>query len=153
MKLLLITVLIFAMASPYQCTGENEEGWVTEFEMEPIGYEAEDVAARKAIAEWNQFLAASDAVVDAACIKISIANDKLEDPQCKNKRKLRHAIIRANNNIDKLTTMLLSYKALEPRNYRLDNVTIRAIKSFKEEFSHHREKLEEALTEMTILMK
>lgn len=151
MKIFIITVLLFTMTSPYQCTGENEEGWTTESEMEPIGYEAEDVATRKAIADWNQFLAASAVVVDEACIKISEANDKLEDPQLKNKRKLRHAIIDANSRMDKLSLMLLRAKAIQPHDFKLDETTIKAIKSFKKEFNNHREKLDKSLTEMKAL--
>ncbi|RWW91760.1 hypothetical protein [Flavobacterium cerinum] len=151
MKVFIIAVLLFTMTSPYQCTEENEAGWATE--MEPIGYEAEDVATRKAIADWNQFITASDFAVDEACIKISKANDKLEDPQLKNKRKLRYAIIDANGRMDKLSNMLLSAKAIQPHNFKLDETTIKAIKSFKKEFNNHRKKLDKSLTEMMALTK
>lgn len=149
MKLFIIVGLM-VLTTAKGCVEENEEGWETE--TNTVGYDAEDLAVRTAIADWSQFVAESLSVVDDACVKIAQATDKVDNPGI-HRGRLRSAIIKAEGRVEKLSDMLLKAQKIKPHNYKFDDRTLDEIASFKEDFKFRREQLEEALNAMEILNK
>ena len=146
MKIFIIAGLLLIMASPYRCAEDNEE--INEEEMTGGSYEAQDVEARNAIANWEKFLVQSDLVVDDACVKISQATDKLENGPLKNKGRQKSAIIKAEAKMEKLSDMLLVARKIKTENYRFNEPALRDIECFKDEFKSKQEELNEALKKL-----
>jgi hypothetical protein len=92
MKLFIITGLLLLSVSR-GCVDDKDEDWETE--TGTIGYDAADAAVRATKVDWDQFLSESYAVVNAACVRISEANDRADDPGIRHKGRLRSAIIKA----------------------------------------------------------
>jgi len=150
MKLFIITGLLL-LSVTRGCVDDSEEDWETE--TNTVGYDAADVAVRSAITDWDQFLAESYSAVDDACIKISRATDKADDPGIKHQGKLKSAIIKAESRMDKLSDMLLKAKKIQEHNYHFNESTLAEIDLFKKEFKIHREKSDKALADMEQLYR
>jgi len=146
MKIFVMAGLLLFVVSPYKCADENEE--TTEKETVGGSYDAQDAEVRSAIADWEQFLVQSDSIVDAACIKISQATDKLENGQVHHKGRHKSAIIKAQAKMEKLSDMLMAAKKIRPENYKFDENELQHIEHFKKEFKSKREELNEALEEL-----
>jgi hypothetical protein len=146
MKTFIMAGLLLFLMSPYKCAEENEE--TTEIETNGGSYDAEDTEVRAAIADWEKYIVQSKAVVDDACIKISQATDRMEFSELKHKGKLRSAIIKASESMEKLSDMLLDARKIKPENYRFDEATLQNIEHFKHEFKGKQEEMEEALRQL-----
>ncbi|MNK66006.1 hypothetical protein D3C87_853190 [compost metagenome] len=146
MKIILILsiVLVFAARG---CQEENEEGWQNET-IDEVGYVAEDIKARQAIAEWQKFLTASDSAVFAARNQISRAVERIDDPRLQHKGKFKALIFTAETRIEDLSDKLLRADrfTIEEDNY--DEETLHKMKQFQQETMQKREKLNETLKEL-----
>jgi hypothetical protein len=146
MKTFIMAGLLLFLMSPYKCAEENEE--TTEIETNGGSYDAEDTEVRAAIADWEKYIVQSKAVVDDACIKISQATDRIEFSESKHKGKLRSAIIKASEKMEKLSDMLLYARKIKPENYSFDEATLQNIEHFKHEFKGKQGEMEEALRQL-----
>jgi len=146
MKTFIMAGLLLFLMSPYKCAEENEE--TTEIETNGGSYDAEDTEARTAITDWEKFLVQSEGIVNKACVKISQATDRMEFSESKHKGKLRSAIIKADERVEKLSDMLLDARKIKPENYRFNKATLHDIERFKQEFKSKEEEMEEALRQL-----
>lgn len=101
MKIVLIFSIALTLATR-GCEKENEAGWENE-NIDEVGYVAEDVKVRKAIAEWQLFLKKSNEAVFSASKEISRAADRLDNPDTKSRRKLKANIIHAQEDLERLS--------------------------------------------------
>lgn len=141
MKILMIGCLLVALTSR-TCAPENEEGWQNDT------YVAQDVAARKALADWKQFIKESDSAVMSAKIQISEANDRLDDAKVPHKLKFRYSIISADSNLEALSEKLLKAESYGGKDTVFDDETLQKMASFKADFKKQRDKLNTALLKL-----
>jgi hypothetical protein len=146
MKILIILSLALTLV-PRGCQEENEENWEDE-PLDEVGYVAEDIKVRKAIAEWHNFLKESDSAIYAAKVKISEAADCLEDPDIHQKFKLRGKIIKAEGQLEQLSEKLLRAQKFNRSDYEYDEDIIIAMKEFEESFRRKQQVLNETLKEL-----
>ena len=148
MKLFIITGLLLLFVSR-GCVEDEDRNT----DIDTVEYDAADVAVRTAITDWNEFLAASEIAVDDACVRISQAADKADDPETKHRWKLKSAIIKSEKRMDNLSSLLLSAKKIKQDNYHFDDGSLEDIESFKKEFKNRQIKCDEALADMELLYK
>ncbi|MEL1242694.1 hypothetical protein AAEO56_00355 [Flavobacterium sp. DGU11] len=148
MKFILFTALLLALA-PKACEDDTEEKTLYET-TEQSDYEELDYKIRNAAAEWKLFKKESESNIMTAKKKISKATDRLDDPNRKQKLKLRNAIINAEGQLEQVSEKLLRGERFEDKmdNYKVDASVIQRMESFMESYRKKEEKLNEAIAEM-----
>lgn len=148
MKILLIFSLFLATAATTRsCQEENEEGWEKET-IDEVGYVAEDMKVRKAIAEWGKFTKESYAAVSSAQSQISRAADRADDPHLQHKGKFKALVFKAETQLENLSDKLLRADRFDVEDFDYDEQTLQKMKQFQEETLKKREKLDETLKEL-----
>ncbi len=149
MKLVLIFSLAIALASR-GCENENEAGWENET-IDEVGYVAEDVKVRKAVAEWQEFLQQSDEAVFSASKQISRAVDRLDNPEIKSRGRLKSHIIKAQGQLEKLSDKLLKANKLTIREYDYNETVQKKMDEFESSINEDIGRLNETLKDLTLI--
>lgn len=147
MKITIAAAVLFALVSK-GCAPETDEE-TADPTTEQSEYVAKDYEMRNAVAQWEEFRRESDGDVFAARKRISKATDRL-DSGTHNKRRLRYAIITAEDLLGQVSDKLLQAKELDDKTskYELDELTLSDMEAFKESYRKKLEKLNSALEDM-----
>lgn len=147
MKLFIaLTALLIAVA-PTGCAKDEEEAEITN-SPDDTGYTAEDMRMRKAFIDWTAFCKKADSIVMDARIQISEASDCYDDSRTPHRGKLKSAIIKAESRLEKLSKKMLHRREFSEERFQADESILQEVETFKKDFQHKQEKLNESLIEL-----
>lgn len=144
MKITLLLAMLILSTAPQRCEKDTDEDIL----VDETGFTAEDVKMREAFKDWEAFRKNADKIVMDARIQISEANDCYNDPDTPNRGKLKAAIIRAEERLEKLSDKMLKGRKYTNGYLLWNDTTLKEIQAFKEDFTVLHRQLDEALKEL-----
>ena len=139
MKAILFFSILMLAAAPQRCADDTEE----EKKYDEVGYVAEDIAARRALEEWEEFIHEADSTVNNAHTIITDALQKLDDPATKNRLQLKMTIAKAESKLEQLDERLQRGKGFNTKSP--DYSSFDKMEKFKEHFIKEKESLDKDL--------
>ena len=147
MKLQIAVAVLLIAAAPQKCAKDEDETKLTTV-LEENGYKSYEVGMRSAYSDWLVFCKEADSIVLDARIQISEASDCYDDSHTANRGKLKSAIIRSETRLGKLSDHMLQRKKFSEERFKTDESVLVEIESFKKDFQHKQEELNESLLEL-----
>lgn len=147
MKLFIALAALFIAVAPQGCAKDEEETEITNSPDDTVNA-ADDIKMRKALTDWMEFCRKADSIVLDARIQISQASDCYDDPHTANRAKLKSAIIRSETRLGKLSDHMLQRKKFSEEHFKTDESVLQEIESFKKDFLHKQQELNESLLEL-----
>lgn len=142
MKAILLSMMIALAAQ--QCREDHDEDYEMVRTEDEIGYVAEDLIRREAIAKWEQFLTDSHKQLDRAEKEVTMAMDRLEEPGTKNKLLLEVEIINAEGMLEQLCEKLDRGSRFDGIDLSDDNIA--RMNHFMADYKKKEEKLKKVLS-------
>lgn len=143
MKFVLILSIIIAIAGR-GCKEDNEDDHQSET-LDEVGYVAEDVRARRAVADWIEFRKDCDSTLAAANEEICRAVDRIGDANLYHDVKFVLLVRKAELQLESLNEKIDGANRFTNKKRNLDGIMLDEMEDFKENIKHKLEKLNETL--------